>query len=57
MKSVESMAIGRSFEESFQKALRSLEVGIFGWECDSVNKYKNDNELLNNLRNQHLKEY
>ena len=29
MKSVgESMAIGRSFEESFQKALRSLEVGI-----------------------------
>ena len=31
MKSVgESMAIGRSFEESFQKALRSLEVGVFG---------------------------
>ena len=31
MKSVgESMAAGRSFEESFQKALRSLEVGIYG---------------------------
>ncbi len=51
MKSVgESMAIGRSFEESFQKALRSLEVGIFGWECDSLNECKNDNDLQNNLR-------
>ena len=35
MKSVgEAMAIGRSFEESFQKALRSLETGHFGWGCD-----------------------
>ncbi len=52
MKSVgESMAIGRSFEESFQKALRSLEVGIYGWECDSIDEYKNDNELQNSLRN------
>lgn len=32
MKSVgESMAIGRTFLESFQKALRSLETGLFGW--------------------------
>ncbi len=33
MKSVgEVMAIGRSFQESFQKALRGLEIGIFGLE-------------------------
>ncbi|MDX1386132.1 MAG: carbamoyl-phosphate synthase large subunit, partial [bacterium] len=33
MKSVgEAMAIGRTFKESFQKALRSLEVGSFGFE-------------------------
>ena len=52
MKSVgESMAIGRSFEESFQKALRSLEVGIYGWECDSLDEIKNENDLLNSLRN------
>ena len=52
MKSVgESMAIGRSFEESFQKALRSLEVGIFGWECDSLDESKNENDLRNSLRN------
>ncbi len=52
MKSVgESMAIGRSFEESFQKALRSLEVGIFGWECDCLDDFKNENHLKNNLRN------
>ncbi len=51
MKSVgESMAIGRSFEESFQKALRSLEIGIFGWECDSIGDFNNDNDLKNNLR-------
>ncbi len=35
MKSVgEAMAIGRTFQESFQKALRSLETGHFGWGCD-----------------------
>ena len=52
MKSVgESMAIGRSFEESFQKALRSLEIGIFGWECDSLDDFNNENEILNSLRN------
>jgi carbamoyl-phosphate synthase large subunit len=33
MKSVgEVMAIGRTFKESVQKALRSLEIGIFGFE-------------------------
>ncbi|HJN32644.1 MAG TPA: carbamoyl-phosphate synthase large subunit, partial [Prochlorococcus sp.] len=35
MKSVgEAMAIGRCFEESFQKAMRSLEIGRAGWGCD-----------------------
>ena len=35
MKSVgETMAIGRTFKESFQKALRGLEVGSFGLGCD-----------------------
>jgi carbamoyl-phosphate synthase large subunit len=34
MKSVgESMAIGRTFQESFQKAMRSLETGLHGWGC------------------------
>ncbi len=35
MKSVgETMAIGRTFKEAFQKALRGLEVGHFGFGCD-----------------------
>ena len=35
MKSVgETMAIGRTFKEAFQKALRGLEVGSFGLGCD-----------------------
>ena len=52
MKSVgESMAIGRSFEESFQKALRSLEVGVFGWECDAQDEFKNESQIKNSLRN------
>ncbi|CAI5503306.1 unnamed protein product [Closterium sp. Naga37s-1] len=37
MKSVgEAMAIGRTFQESFQKALRSLETGHWGWGCEPV---------------------
>ncbi|KAI6691670.1 hypothetical protein NL676_028498 [Syzygium grande] len=37
MKSVgESMALGRTFQESFQKAVRSLELGYFGWGCARV---------------------
>lgn len=36
MKSVgETMAIGRTFKQSFQKALRGLEVGAFGFGCDN----------------------
>jgi len=52
MKSVgESMSIGRSFEESYQKALRSLEVGVFGWECDSQDEFKDESQIKNSLRN------
>jgi len=37
MKSVgEAMAIGRTFNESFQKALRSLETGRAGFGCDRL---------------------
>ena len=36
MKSVgEAMAIGRTFKESLQKAIRSLEIGSFGFEAES----------------------
>lgn len=42
MKSVgEVMAIGRTFQESFQKALRGLEVGV-----DGLNEKTQDRELL-----------
>ena len=35
MKSVgETMAMGRTFKDAFQKALRGLEVGSFGFGCD-----------------------
>ncbi|GMH28451.1 hypothetical protein Nepgr_030294 [Nepenthes gracilis] len=37
MKSVgEAMALGRTFQESFQKAVRSLELGFSGWGCAKV---------------------
>ena len=51
MKSVgEVMAIGRNFQESFQKALRGLEIGIDGLENpDLPNQDKKDN-LINQLR-------
>jgi carbamoyl-phosphate synthase large subunit len=43
MKSVgETMAIGRTFKESFQKALRGLEVGAFGFGCDSKDLWYTD---------------
>ena len=39
MKSVgEAMAIGRTFQESFQKAMRSLETGHIGWGCETVSE-------------------
>ena len=43
MKSVgETMAIGRTFKESFQKALRGLEVGAFGFGADSKDLWFTD---------------
>ncbi len=51
MKSVgEAMAIGRSFEESFQKALRSLETGHAGWGCDRPDPQLAATELDRALR-------
>ena len=40
MKSVgETMAIGRTFKESLQKALRGLETGRFGFGCDRGDRW------------------
>jgi len=51
MKSVgEAMAIGRNFEESFQKALRSLETGHAGWGCDRPDLTPARSELDRTLR-------
>lgn len=57
MKSVgEAMAIGRTFKESFQKALRSLEIGCRGFggggkfggsECPSLEKIRQGLVLMN----------
>lgn len=47
MKSVgESMALGRTFQESFQKAVRSLETGHHGWGCEQVKELEWDWEQL-----------
>ncbi|MGB3494038.1 MAG: carbamoyl-phosphate synthase large subunit, partial [Elainellaceae cyanobacterium] len=51
MKSVgEAMAIGRTFQESFQKALRSLETGRSGWGCDRDEKLPSLAQLRSQLR-------
>ena len=51
MKSVgEAMAIGRCFEESFQKALRSLETGLSGWGGDRPEPTLEPAELERSLR-------
>ena len=51
MKSVgEAMAIGRTFQESFQKALRSLETGRAGWGCDRKETLPNLSTLRSRLR-------
>lgn len=51
MKSVgEAMAIGRTFNESFQKALRSLETGRSGWGCDKQEKLPSLEQIRANLR-------
>jgi carbamoyl-phosphate synthase large subunit len=51
MKSVgEAMAIGRTFVESFQKALRSLETGRAGWGCDRSEKLPSLEQVRSGLR-------
>ena len=51
MKSVgEAMAIGRTFQESFQKALRSLETGRAGWGCDKPEKVPSLEQIRVGLR-------
>jgi carbamoyl-phosphate synthase large subunit len=51
MKSVgEAMAIGRTFQESFQKALRSLEIGRSGWGCDRPEKLPSLEQIRAGLR-------
>jgi len=51
MKSVgEAMAIGRTFQESFQKALRSLETGRAGFGCDRPEKLPNLEHVRAGLR-------
>ncbi|MGB5913821.1 MAG: carbamoyl-phosphate synthase large subunit [Phormidesmis sp.] len=54
MKSVgEAMAIGRTFTESFQKALRSLETGRAGWGCDQAEKLPTLSQVRADLRRPH----
>jgi len=51
MKSVgEAMAIGRTFQESFQKAIRSLETGRAGWGCDRAEVLPTLEQVRANLR-------
>lgn len=51
MKSVgEAMAIGRTFQESFQKAMRSLETGCDGWSLPRKWKRMTEQQLVYGLR-------
>ena len=57
MKSVgEAMAIGRTFCESFQKALRSLEIGRYGFGCDGHESFpviEGQGQVRSSLRRAH----
>jgi carbamoyl-phosphate synthase large subunit len=45
MKSVgETMAIGRTFQESLQKALRGLEIGVFGLGADGKDRWGTEDQ-------------
>ena len=51
MKSIgECMAIGRNFKESFQKAIRSLEIGLSGLDSNTFLENKNQKQLLHLLK-------
>lgn len=45
----EAMAIGRTFNESFQKAFRSLETGRSGWGMDGKDKSVNSKTELESI--------
>ncbi|MDH4200164.1 MAG: carbamoyl-phosphate synthase large subunit [Spirochaetia bacterium] len=56
MRSVgEAMAIGRTFQESFQKCLRSLETGRSGWGCDG--KFDISAEISRKIQNGEFKSF
>jgi len=44
------MAMGRTFQESFQKALRSLETGLDGFSLPKNWKRMTDQQLIYGLR-------
>jgi carbamoyl-phosphate synthase large subunit len=47
MKSVgEAMSIGRTFKDAMHKALRSLEIGRFGWGADGKDNESKDPKVL-----------
>ena len=51
MKSIgECMAIGRNFKESFQKAIRSLEIGLTGIDSNEFLREKENNQLIQLLK-------
>ena len=51
MKSIgECMSIGRNFKESFQKAVRSLEIGLDGLDTPEIINKKTRNEILELLK-------
>ncbi len=51
MKSVgEVMAIGRTFEEALQKAIRSLEIGRYGLGANGKDKKPSREEIIHKLR-------
>lgn len=52
MKSIgEVMAIGRTFEEVMQKAIRMLDIGLKGLVANEIEPIDDDNELKYDLRN------
>lgn len=52
MKSIgEVMAIGRTFEEVLQKAIRMLDIGMKGFVANDLEPIKDINELMYELRN------
>jgi len=51
MKSVgEAMAIGRTFKESFQKAIRSLEIGRYSLDNKYIEQDLTDSQIVDKLR-------